>query len=50
MDPVTDSVHQLFTKWYSNDYEQITQLQQSGSDRIYFRIYTEEKVISPHII
>src|SRR4051812_40147659 len=39
MNPVTESVSQLFTKWYSDDYEQITQLQQSGSDRIYFRIY-----------
>ncbi|HXL56325.1 MAG TPA: hypothetical protein VN958_08720, partial [Chitinophagaceae bacterium] len=39
MDPVTENVHRLFTNWYGNDYEQITQLQQSGSDRIYFRIY-----------
>jgi len=39
MDPVTESVYQLFTKWYSDDYDRIIQLQQSGSDRIYFRIY-----------
>jgi aminoglycoside/choline kinase family phosphotransferase len=43
MDPVTKTVHHLFKNWYSNDYEQITQLQQSGSDRIYFRIYAGDE-------
>jgi len=39
MDPVTENVTRLFLSWYGRDYDQITQLQQSGSDRIYFRIY-----------
>src|SRR6266498_4779008 len=43
MDPVMESVRQLFIKWYENNYEQIIQLKQSGSDRIYFRISAEEK-------
>src|SRR5215831_16696060 len=37
MDPVTETVRNLFVQWYGKDGE-ITQLQQSGSDRIYFRI------------
>src|SRR4051794_26113986 len=43
MDSVTENVHRLFLKWYGKDYDQITQLQQSGSDRIYFRIYAGNK-------
>ncbi len=43
MDPVTESVRRLFIKWYENNYKQIIQLQQSGSDRIYFRIYAEDE-------
>src|SRR3954454_2517518 len=39
MDPVTETVRNLFGHWYGKDYDQLTQLQQSGSDRIYFRIY-----------
>lgn len=38
MNPVTESVHRLFVQWYGKECDQLTQLQQSGSDRIYFRI------------
>ena len=43
MNPVTETVHKLFVGWYGNDYDQLTQLQRSGSDRIYFRIYTRDE-------
>ena len=43
MNPVTDTIHKLFVSWYGKDYDQLTQLQQSGSDRIYFRIYAEDE-------
>jgi aminoglycoside/choline kinase family phosphotransferase len=39
MNPVTEAVHKLFIEWYGKDYDQLTQLQRSGSDRIYFRIF-----------
>ena len=42
MNPVTDTIHKLFVSWYGKDYDQLTQLQQSGSDRIYFRIFAND--------
>src|SRR2546430_11591994 len=39
MNAVAEKIHQLFVSWSGRDYDQLVHLQQSGSDRIYFRIY-----------
>jgi len=40
---ITDNIQQLFTKWNNNPAQRIEKLQQSGSDRIYFRIFSDNK-------
>ena len=40
---ITDNIQQLFTKWNNNPAQRIEKLQQSGSDRIYYRIFSANK-------
>lgn len=40
---ITDKIQQLFTKWNNNPAQRIEKLQQSGSDRNYFRIFSDNK-------
>lgn len=40
---ITDNIQQLFTKWNNSPAQRIEKLQQSGSDRIYYRIFSANK-------
>ncbi|MCZ2223497.1 MAG: phosphotransferase [Chitinophagales bacterium] len=43
MHNLTDNIQQLFTKWNNSPAQHIEKLQQSGSDRIYYRIFSANK-------
>lgn len=40
MNSIINNIEQLFTQWHKTSPVKIEKLEQSGSDRIYFRIYT----------
>ena len=43
MEQATHQIQQLFSSFNKNKIQRIRQLPQSGSERLYYRIYTEEK-------
>ena len=43
MEQVINQIQQLFSSFNKNKIERIQQLPQSGSERVYYRIYTPEK-------
>lgn len=43
MEAVMEEIGQLFTKLLSEQADRIEKIPQSGSDRVYFRIYTSSK-------